>query len=135
MDRRQFLAGLGASLGAASISCGDNRAAPESPDARAPAAAGACAPSELSASQLLAGIDAIVVLCLENRSFDHTLGALRLIEGRADVDGLTGAEVNLDDGGNAVAVHPIEDFTAHDPPHNRGACPRQWHNGPHEGCR
>jgi phospholipase C len=135
MDRRQFLAGLGASLGAASISCGDNRAAPEAPDARsAPAAADACtAASSLSANQLLAGIDAIVVLCLENRSFDHCLGALRLIEGRVDVDGLTGAEVNLDNDGNPVAVHPLDDFTEHDPPHNWGACHRQWNNGANDG--
>ena len=42
-------------------------------------------------SQLLAGIDAVVVLMMENRSFDHFLGALRrdvMYPSRARVDGL-----------------------------------------------
>ena len=39
-------------------------------------------------------IDHLVVLMLENRSFDHMLGYLRLEGGRQDVDGLTGNEVN-----------------------------------------
>ena len=135
MDRREFLAGLGASLGAASISCGDNRAAPLEPDARPPREPeNACATtSALTARQLLGGIDTIVVLCLENRSFDHTLGALRLIEGRSDIDGLTGGEVNLDGDDNPVGIHPLEDFTASDPPHNWGACHRQWNGGANDG--
>lgn len=39
-------------------------------------------------------IEHIVVLMLENRSFDHMLGYLRLEGGREDVDGLTGKEFN-----------------------------------------
>lgn len=39
-------------------------------------------------------INHIVVLMLENRSFDHMLGYLRLKGNRTDVDGLTGNEVN-----------------------------------------
>ena len=47
----------------------------------------------------LASIDHIVVLTMENRSFDHMLGYLSLArdrggEGRTDVDGLTGTESN-----------------------------------------
>lgn len=42
-------------------------------------------------------IDHIVVLMLENRSFDHMLGYLSLEGGRKDVDGLTGKEVNFHD--------------------------------------
>src|SRR5437764_1136962 len=38
-------------------------------------------------------IDHIVVLMLENRSFDHMLGYLT-IDGRSDIDGLKGDEVN-----------------------------------------
>ena len=34
-------------------------------------------------------IDHIVVLMMENRSFDHMLGYLRLKKGRGDIDGLT----------------------------------------------
>ena len=49
-------------------------------------------------------IEHIVVLMLENRSFDHMLGYLSLPpaqggKGRTDVDGLTGAESNLDRNG------------------------------------
>jgi phospholipase C len=52
---------------------------------------------------LLKGIDHIVVLMMENRSFDQMLGYLSLPaslggEGRTDVDGLTGSEVNHNGG-------------------------------------
>jgi phospholipase C len=43
----------------------------------------------------LAKVDHIVVVMMENRSFDHLLGYLRKDAGRADVDGLTGNEVNV----------------------------------------
>ena len=39
-------------------------------------------------------INHIVVLMLENRSFDHMLGYLRLKGNRPDIDGLTGNEIN-----------------------------------------
>jgi len=45
-------------------------------------------------SGLLANIDHIVVLMMENRSFDHMLGYLSLHGGRADVEGLRGGEKN-----------------------------------------
>jgi phospholipase C len=148
IDRRQFLAGMGAGLGAMSIACGDN-AAPavaagdEAPGtepggglgsgAGEPVASACMARSGLLANQLLGGIETIVVLCMENRSFDHTLGALRLIEGRSDIDGLRGGETNPDRAGNPVAVHAIEDFTEFDPPHNWNACHRQWNAGANDG--
>jgi phospholipase C len=53
------------------------------------------------------GLDAlrhIVVLMLENRSFDHMLGGLRAQDPR--VDGLIGTEMNLDTAGDAAAVKP-----------------------------
>ena len=37
----------------------------------------------------------LVVVMMENRSFDHMLGYLK-IEGMPDVDGLTGNEFNVD---------------------------------------
>lgn len=134
MDRRQFLAGLGASLGAASIGCGDNLGAEPAGGPGPPVPAGnACKEaSGLSAEELLAGVETIVVLCMENRSFDHVLGSLRL-EGRADIDGLTGAESNPDNDGNPVAVHPLDDVTLADPPHNWNASHRQWNGGANDG--
>lgn len=43
---------------------------------------------------LLANIDHIVVLMMENRSFDHMLGYLSKHGGRSDVEGLKGGEKN-----------------------------------------
>ena len=63
-------------------------------------------------------IDHIVVLMMENRSFDHMLGYLSLEQGRSDIDGLTGAESNRHDG----QIYPVYELhhTAiqDDPPHN-----------------
>ena len=52
----------------------------------------AVAPDETIAN--LGKVDHIVVLMLENRSFDHMLGYLTLEGGRGDIDGLTGSESN-----------------------------------------
>jgi phospholipase C len=49
----------------------------------------------------------IVVVMMENRSFDHMLGYLRQ-EGMTDVDGLTGAEFNLDADGKKIPVHAFD---------------------------
>jgi len=58
-------------------------------------------------------IDHIVVLMLENRSFDHMLGFLSLHEGRTDIHGLTGHESNpsLDSGTAEKTVFPLADDT------------------------
>src|SRR3954467_10929977 len=53
----------------------------------------------------LAKIDHIVVLMMENRSFDHMLGFLTVDEGRTDVEGLKGTESNITDIGVST-VHP-----------------------------
>lgn len=52
----------------------------------------------------LGKIDHIVVLMLENRSFDHMLGYLTL-ENRPDVEGLKGTESNSDSNNIGHAVH------------------------------
>jgi phospholipase C len=60
----------------------------------------------LGQSQLLAGIDTIVVVMMENRSFDHHLGSLRSDKSYPSagvVDGLRGGESNPDDDGSLVA--------------------------------
>ncbi|WP_428338703.1 alkaline phosphatase family protein [Mycobacterium sp.] len=53
----------------------------------------------------LESIDHVIVLMLENRSFDHLLGYLYPKSG--DFDGLDGTESNRDPAGTAVSVHPI----------------------------
>ncbi len=89
--------------------------------------------SDLTPAQLLAGIDTVVVLCMENRSFDHYLGALTLLEGRSDVDGLTGDESNLDGQGGSVPVYLLENFTPEDPPHEWEEVHAQWNGGANDG--
>ncbi len=139
VTRRHVLTGLSASLGAAAIGCGGEDLAGDvdaSSDASAvdgpppDAEITACtATSTLTPAELLAGIDTIVVLCMENRSFDHYLGSLRMLEGRADIDGLTGTEWNPDADGNAVPIRLLEDFTTEDPPHGWDAVHAQWNGG------
>lgn len=82
----------------------------------------------------------IVVVMMENRSFDHMLGHLSL-EGMADVNGLTGQEFNLDLNGNKIAVTAF-DADAHrvqrhgealqrklDPDHSKAAVRTQLGKG------
>jgi phospholipase C len=65
------------------------------------------------ATSPLLSINNIVVLMLENRSFDHMLGFLYAANGNvsptgAPFDGLTGNENNPDSNGNAVPVRQIQ---------------------------
>jgi phospholipase C len=65
----------------------------------------------------LAAIEHIVVLMLENRSFDHLLGLLYSAQGNVSAagqpyEGLTGKETNPGPTGAEVAVFPIEPGTA-----------------------
>ncbi len=64
----------------------------------------------------LAEIDHVVVLMLENRSFDHLLGYLYADDGNVSpagdaFEGLTGAESCLDSGGSAEPVYRITPST------------------------
>jgi phospholipase C len=49
----------------------------------------------------------VVVVMMENRSFDHMLGYL-LREGMTELDGLTGAELNLDRAHRPIRVHAFD---------------------------
>ncbi len=143
--RRDALKGIGMTLGAAAVGgCGsdasgdgdDDPGGADAPAADAPpidAAIDATPIDAPSPETMLAGIDTFVVLMMENRSFDHYLGALRLIEGRDDVDGLTGTESNPAPSGPPVPVHLLEDFTPADPPHGWDACHAQWNHGANDG--
>jgi phospholipase C len=71
----------------------------------------------------LSKIEHIVVLMLENRSFDHMLGYLRLEAHRNDIDGLTGEEVNLHGGATFKTRHLDKTVFPHDPCH-RSECVR-----------
>jgi phospholipase C len=91
-----------------------------------------CPSSDLSFDELFAGIDTVVVVCMENRSFDHYLGSLRLAEGW-DIDGLSGSESNPRANGQEAGVFRLEDFTPEDPPHSWGSCRDQWNEGLNDG--
>ncbi|MCA9655956.1 MAG: alkaline phosphatase family protein [Myxococcales bacterium] len=90
-------------------------------------------PVDLSPEELLANVEHIIVLCMENRSFDHYLGSLQLVEGREDVDGLDGSESNPDPTGVDVPVFEMSNFTPVDPPHGWDACHGQWNGGTNDG--
>jgi phospholipase C len=72
----------------------------------------------------------IVVLMMENRSFDHMLGTMK--RGDPRIDGLNGTESNPDSTGALVAVQPLADFQGQldpDPSHHFSAVDLQIFNG------
>ena len=78
----------------------------------------------------------IVVLMMENRSFDHMLGGLKAQDPR--IDGLTGNESNLDTTGAAVKVQPQAEFQSQldpDPDHHFPAVDLQIFNGDNSNPR
>ena len=81
----------------------------------------------------------LIVLMMENRSFDHYLGALTL-EGRTDIDGLTPPLPTLKDlaGGDvsawqmdAAPAPPVLEVP--DPPHGWDAAHADWNGGKNDG--
>jgi phospholipase C len=85
-------------------------------------------------------IEHIVVLTMENRSFDHYLGSLSLDEGRADVDGIARDGSGLLPsnpwvGGDRLEMFRLEGTTCQrlDPPHEWEASRIQFAEGTNEG--
>jgi phospholipase C len=75
--------------------------------------------SEESGFANLGKVDHIVVLMLENRSFDHMLGYLSLEGGRGDVDGLRAEFANEYDG-RVYPVHHLDSTAILDDPDHSG---------------
>jgi phospholipase C len=73
-------------------------------------------------------IDHIVVLMLENRSFDHILGYLRLEAGRKEVDGLTNKMFNEHNGEKYKIRHLDTTRMEEDPGHESGDVAEQLSN-------
>jgi phospholipase C len=89
--------------------------------------------SSESGSGNLEKIDTIVVVMLENRSFDHMLGYLSLEKGRRDVDGLR-AEVGNEHAGRRYPVHHLESTRVkEDPDHSADAVDVQIGDGRMDG--
>jgi phospholipase C len=98
---------------------GPGTPAVELPPGPPPSEAGTAAQADANLSK----IKHIVVLMLENRSFDHMLGFLKVERGR-DVEGLKGTEANELPGKNGqpsrrFTVFPLQDTQLlYDPPHH-----------------
>lgn len=76
----------------------------------------------------------LVVLMMENRSFDHMLGSLKAKNDA--IDGLTGKESNLDTTGAVVTVQPLAEYQSQldpDPNHHFAAVNLQIFNDPQKG--
>ena len=128
ITRRAALTGMGVAIGTVAAGCGsdeetstgappggENTSPPSTNDTPAPPTNST--PTDppktdpvLGPKELLAGVEHIVVLMMENRSFDHFLGALKTDSGyaaKATVDGLAGTESNpAPGGGSAVTGFP-----------------------------
>jgi len=72
-------------------------------------------------------ISTLVVLCMENRSYDHYLGA-RAFEGKPG-DGLVEGMMNLTGGGAAVPIFRADVPCIADPPHDWTTSHDQWNAG------
>jgi phospholipase C len=78
----------------------------------------------------VAALRHIVVLMMENRSFDHMLGALKAQN--QEIDGLAGTESNLDTTGAAATVQPLAEYQSQldpDPDHSFAGVDLQLFNG------
>lgn len=77
--------------------------------------------------------DHIVLVMMENRSFDHYLGSLSLNEGRADVDGLLAGMSNPSPLGGLVKPGPLREWCVPDPPHGWDSSHGQFADGLNNG--
>jgi phospholipase C len=78
-------------------------------------------------------VDHVVVVMLENRSFDHLLGYLSLHGGRQDIDGLHPGLVNEHDGRTYPIHHLASTAVDVDPDHSSPAIDRQIAGGDMSG--
>src|SRR5688572_372984 len=130
LSRRDVLRAVGVGLGAAAAGCAANTggggrggdAVPIGDPAKFDGEV-VCGPAATDWRQARERITSVVVLCMENRSFDHYFGAMSLPRelgglGLSGIAGLTGTESNLDRSGREVRVHRAEDFSPHDLPHD-----------------
>ncbi len=148
ITRRHVLQILGA--GAVGIGCGTSAGdaadpattptpidpvVPSGPDAAAPVDGGPQpdgAPLAPTGLQMLQEIDTIVVVMMENRSFDHFFGALQrdaAYVNKAKIAGTKGTETNPAPTGPAVKTYKATTYTLASPPHGFASCHVQYDNG------
>lgn len=149
ISRRRALTQLGLGLSALTVGCASPTTGSEAPipvddeppdlggeplDLREPPDLAEVLPG--TPKELLAGIDAVVVLMMENRSFDHYLGMLSQdgrYPGRKRPDGLSGSESNPDGKGNLIKVSKLLNYEPKDPPHGWDSCHTQFGGGKNDG--
>src|SRR5262245_39893791 len=93
-------------------------------------------PGDATPAKMLAEIETIVVVMMENRSFDHYLGSLKRdpkYAAAGSVDGLTGAENNPAPNGTPISIFNLQNFTVADPPHGWDAAHAQFNAGKNDG--
>jgi len=80
------------------------------------------------------GIDTVVLLMMENRSYDHWLGARGLVEGLPG-DGLVAGMSNLDSTGAEIPIYPVttDQYCVPDPPHGWDSSHAQFADGANTG--
>lgn len=78
------------------------------------------------------GLTNIVILCMENRSYDTFFGARSLLEKRGG-DGLTAGMSNTDGMGRRVEIFHADKPCVADPPHSWNSAHAQWNGGKNDG--
>jgi phospholipase C len=133
MRRRDALKSIGTLAGAGAASrllagCGDDRR----PGAGGPDAGGTGADAGTPDAAPVQGLTTYVVVMMENRSYDHYLGARKLIEGLPG-DGLTADMFNPDVDGTVVPIYRETDHCVADPPHGWEQSRNQMDGGANDG--
>lgn len=78
-------------------------------------------------------IDHIIMVMMENRSYDHWYGARKLLEKRSDEDGLAQGMSNPGPSGKPVEVFHDSELCPGDPPHGWSSCHSQFNGGKNDG--
>lgn len=78
-------------------------------------------------------IEHIIMVMMENRSFDHWYGARRLLEGRKDEDGLVAGMTNPSPAGKAVPISHATELCVDDPSHSWSGSHAQFNEGACDG--
>ena len=92
--------------------------------------------SASTARSLLAGVDHLVVVFMENRSFDHFLGGLCLdptYPAAHTLDGIKGNEANPDNSGAMVQMSLLPGNGTYNPRHDWLSSRVAWNNGRNDG--
>jgi phospholipase C len=120
-NRREVLAALGAVGAASTLGCGPSpEAAPED-----------TGPTPVDDPR--DRVEHLLFMMMENRSFDHMLGSLSLLEGRTDIDGLRAGLSNPGPNGEIIAPFPLTHECFVDPGHGWNSSRTQRSDGTCQG--